>query len=387
MSSTKLTCRWVAVIAVLVAACSQSDDVATPVDGAPVVGVAEDAGPRDLAETEIRTEPDLSADSTADPAVDEPPADEECLGVRCPFGAHCDDGACPCDPFFTDFGAGTCVPQAPPDDLSSRTSQEVCAIWRTSHPWETRTFWLEEPQSECDPGVLHPDVMLAGIVQVSVFRMLVGLYPVTLAPEVEVRRSQLCATLMAANEDLHHSPPKAWACWTPDAAKGAAESNLGIGYASPADTVFGYMADRNTRSLGHRRWMFANDMGVTAFGHRDTAGCMWVGGGGTEHRPEAIAYPSPGPFPRDAVLGAWSIVSTDNRFGAEHTVTVTDLTLSTSVPVRDVYAPSTLGLDSALAWTVETQELPLDHDYQVTIRDGDDRVIYDYVTTLVDCSQ
>lgn len=306
-----------------------------------------------------------------------------CENVTCPGGASCNpDGSCSCDPFFDDDGAGGCTPQGQPADLTTRTKADVCDIWTSTHP--SPGPWLIEPVAECDQGVMHPDELRNALHRASQHRMLVGLYPVSLAAG-QIDNVQQCATMMAANNALDHNPPSSWKCYTPEGAAGAGSSNLALGYASAAATVDGYMRDGNTPSLGHRRWVINPAMAATAFGQRGRGGCMYAFGGGRNHSPPMVAYPAPGPFPRDAILGNWSI-GAPVGFNDQYDVTIMNLTTGTPVTVTNVYVPDgNYGNLPALAWTVDTAQLPVDNDYEVTITDGGGATAFQYVTTLVSC--
>ncbi len=308
-----------------------------------------------------------------------------CEGVTCPGGASCSaDGTCGCDPFFSGDPNQECIPTAPASDLAARTTQEVCDLWQSSHARSSLDFFLIEPTSECDPGVLHPDEMREALHTTSKYRMLVGLYPVSLAQSV-VDNQQECATMHEAQgSGLSHEPPPSWACYTSGAASAAGSSNLAGGVRNPAGTVGLYVGDRGVPSLGHRRWIFNPGMGITAFGHRGSYGCMYSFGRGRNHSVEFVAYPSPGPFPRAALQGQWSIHG-GASWSDGHQVVITRLSDMADVPVSGVNNPVFGNLASTLAWTVSANAIEADVDHRISILDAGGATVLEYVTRLVSC--
>lgn len=305
-----------------------------------------------------------------------------CADVECPAGSSCvADGSCACDPFFADQG-GACEPRQPALP-ANRTATEVCDIWTSTYDRSSPDFWMIEPTEQCDPGVLHPEEQRAALHRTSVYRLLVGLYPVSLAGD-RVVAQQECSMMMDANNAINHEPPMNWACYTDGGAGAAGSSNLALGVRNPAGTVDLYIADPGTPSLGHRRWIFNPSMGVTAFGHKGSGGCMYSFGGGRSHDPEYVAYPAPGPFPRAAIGGKWSI-SGGGNYQADFAVTITNMSDMSDVPVSNITAPAFGFLPSTLSWDVNTSQLPVDTDYQVTIEDANGAMVQQYVTHLVNC--
>lgn len=309
-----------------------------------------------------------------------------CEDANCPAGSSCNpDGSCSCDPFFTGNATTGCSPTPPAADLSVRTKADVCAIWTDDYVRASQDFWLIEPASDCDPGVLHPEELRAALHTTSRYRMLVGLHPVSLSAG-NLENVQDCAMMHDANNaSLNHTPPNSWACYTQAGYGGCSSSNLARGLGAPAGTVGLYIQDNGVPSLGHRRWVFNPGMGATAFGHRGSYGAMFAFDGSRAHNPAFVAYPAPGAFPRDAILGKWSIHGGGN-YTDSHTVTITNMTSGADVPVSNVTAPVFGNLASTLAWDVSTNQLPVDTTYRITIRDSGGTVVREYDTTLVTCN-
>lgn len=305
-----------------------------------------------------------------------------CADVNCPDGASCNpDGSCGCDPFFADDGDGGCTPQAPVADLTTRSAADVCAIWQDDYARSSNETFLIDPVAACDPGVLHPEEMREALHRTSIYRLLVGLYPVSLAAG-QRDRVQECAVMMDANNALSHDPPTSWACYTDVGAAGAGSSNIALGVGTAAGTVGLYIQDPGTPSLGHRRWIFNPRMARTAFGHLGRGGCMYSFDGGRSHNVDFVAYPSAGPFPQAAVAGKWSI-SGGASYQDSDTVEIMNMSDNSMVTVSNITAPSFGNLASTLSWAVSSP--PTGVDLQVTIRDDQAALKQQYVTRLVNC--
>jgi uncharacterized protein YkwD len=101
--------------------------------------------------------------------------------------------------------------------------------------------------------------------RVNLFRWLAGM------PSVSYDGSdhaslQECAHMMSVNGQLSHSPPMNWSCWTSGGASAAGRANIAYGYGSPGAAIDGFMADRNVRSLGHRRWILGTRLSSVEIG-------------------------------------------------------------------------------------------------------------------------
>jgi hypothetical protein len=101
-----------------------------------------------------------------------------------------------------------------------------------------------------------------------------------------------------------------------------------------------------------------------------------------------VAYPAPGPFPRRAVLGKWSL----GVWGFDQdqvTVTVRDLTASTEEQPSFYFPGGGYGSLSYLAFEPSTETAG--HDYEVTITGVElsrtETVTLTYTVQLVDCTQ
>jgi hypothetical protein len=306
---------------------------------------------------------------------------DPCAATTCPYGATCNSGQCLCDAGFNDDGAGGCN-QVVPGDTAARSRDAVCVRWTNDQPKLSQAMWQVEPTDACDQGVLHPVVITDALRRTSLFRWLVGLPGVTSMPQFNATTQACATTLAASNRGLSHSLDSSYTCFTPEAAQGAGSSNLAQGVSHPADSVNLYVGDNGVRSLGHRRWVFNPSMGATGFGQRGSYGCMYAFDGSSQANPEYVAYPAPGFFPRNALIGYWSFGSKQLGLNDQTTVAMTRTDTGAAVTLEDVYFPGGGYGIPVVAWSVPGAAI--DVEYEVTIGIGAETRTYR--TTLVSCN-
>ncbi len=120
-------------------------------------------------------------------------------------------------------------------------------------------------------GQLTSAVTAQVLVRINEIRALHRLPPVGYSA-VDEPAAQQAALMMAANNDLNHTPPTTWRCYTALGAAGAGTSNLALRTQSPSlalqtdDSVLGGWLDEVTNivanNVGHRRWIL-NPFGTT----------------------------------------------------------------------------------------------------------------------------
>jgi hypothetical protein len=121
--------------------------------------------------------------------------------------------------------------------------------------------------------------------------------------------------IMSAENELSHTPPLDWPCYTADGADAASHCNLSLGSAGP-EAVKDYMDDpgASNTAVGHRRWVLYPPQGQMGTGSipalldsatgetlHDYANALWVisPASARPKGPEYIAWPPPGyvPYP------------------------------------------------------------------------------------------
>lgn len=317
---------------------------------------------------------------------DAPPADP-CAGVTCGTGARCDPGtrACVCSPGFLDTG-GACTP-APTGDPSTRSATDVCTQWRDGHVTNAAAAWTPGP-TMCDPGSMSRDALDDTLRRIAMFRWLVGLPPVT-DEAGRNARDQACAIMMYREGSISHTPGPSWACYTAEGAAGAGSSNLSIGTSDAADSIDLYVGDVGVEdSLGHRRWVLNDPLGVVGIGFAGNAGCLGVfDSSGSGSRPWT-SWPNAGPAPVEATMDpfgrrvTWSFHSRSIGISGA-TATVTRVSDGAPLAVTSRVLPSGYGPDTLafapMGWTPAAGQT-----YRVSIA-GTSAGTIDYEVDLVSC--
>ena len=271
-----------------------------------------------------------------------------CADADCQFGATCtDDGACVCDIGFMDgMFPGTCE-AVPIDDITMRTSAEVCARWQTDYPERAGVQWQTLPPDTCTPGELDPAFQLDAVRRVTLYRWLAGLPGVTTEADYAVE-TQACATALSANGgSVTNTIDESFECYSADAADGALRSSVYLGAQSPAQAVDIFVEDDDVAELGNRRWILNPEMGATAFGYRGGYTCMFAIDSNGAGRPQYIAYPN-GVTPLTALRGRWMWASA-SLISDDATVAVLDGT-GAPVAISNVQHLPAINFPDAIVW-------------------------------------
>ncbi len=318
-------------------------------------------------------------DSGPTPPVDGGPVDP-CAAVSCQPNASCQpDGSCRCDEGFSATG-GDCV-ALPPGDPALRTEADVCDAWRMGHVENASPAWTAGP-SMCDPGTMAPAAIDDTLRRVNMFRWLAGLGPV---PHNGGAHDELmeCAHMMSVNGRLSHNPPMSWSCYTSGGASAAGRSNIALGYRTPGSAINGYMGDRGTPSLGHRRWILSPRLGSVEIGFAGRGQCLGVFDRSGSSDRDWTAYPNQGFAPLETAQYTWSFQVNSISLQSGSSAEVVRTSDGMSLPVED-YQTGGMGPPNALGFTPMGWTPQAGETYRVTITDTSAGDIT-YETTLVDC--
>ena len=226
---------------------------------------------------------------------------EDCAGQ----GLGCVDGAC-VDAVAASRGA-VC---ATTDCLSARRANVVCGRYEADIVDAARGPF-QRGANRCDPGSLTDAAYAEALRATNYGRWLAGVAEVSFEEALNPP-AQACATIMANQGNLSHNPTPDWACFTEAGAEGAAISNIQVTFGGEPvpQSVVRFLWDEgpiNRRAVGHRRWMQSPTVGTIGFGYHeglftgDSAVCLSVirGAEVDPTGPPFVAYPAPGPFPRE----------------------------------------------------------------------------------------
>jgi len=184
-------------------------------------------------------------------------------------------------------------------------SPSVCPRWSADRADMTEGSWSGSVAG-CDAGDTSADGRERALKLVNLYRFMAGLSEVTTDASRNAKTQQ-CALMMHANGALSHNPPSSWQCYTSDGAQAAGSSNIAT--TPGVQAVDLYMADPgNETTMGHRRWILSPSLGPIGLGSTDGYSCMWVLGGSGGSGASWIAFPSPGPFPIEAMTASWASV-------------------------------------------------------------------------------
>lgn len=266
----------------------------------------------------------------------------------------------------------------------------------TATSWATvaNLYDTQPNRSSCAAGTLKANVQADMLAFVNYVRALHGLPAISYyaGGNQSVQESSL---IQAAANALSHTPPTNWACYTTAGFDAAKSSNLiggwgtGLPWSSENDLLAGWMTERNSASIGHRRWLLDPFLGQMSYGR-----VAYVDGSGSRADaatmkvfdfpsnptiapsgiPNYVAYPQ-GNYPAK-YFGAGDILSfsvvanKSGRFGngsvSFANATITVQSGSTSLPVTGKASDNdNYGLPNNLAWRVTG--LQNNTDYTVTI--------------------
>ncbi len=260
----------------------------------------------------------------------------------------------------------------------------------------------------CLAGSIGPDYMEATRQQINFFRALAGVSASISIDSGFSAKDQQAALMFSANNQLSHSPPSTWNCYTTNGYEAAGKSNLALGQAGPY-AVNGYMDDTGTNNsfVGHRRWvlypqtqlMGTGDVTDAPNGGHD-ANALWVldgnfGGLRPTVRDDFVAWPPPGYVPYDLVPARWSFSYPNADFSAATVAVTRD---GQPVPVQfEAGANGATGFgENTLVWVVDNrntaastvlQRPSADASYRVLIngaRIGGQARNFDYTVIVFD---
>jgi uncharacterized protein YkwD len=255
----------------------------------------------------------------------------------------------------------------------------------------------------CDAGATSPAFQQAVVDHANFYRALAGL-PSNLPVLSDTRSTdvQNAALAFSANDQLSHSIPTTWSCYSASAANGAANSNIALGL-SGTDAVDAYIDDPGSggnAAVGHRRWILYPPQIGFATGDIPSglsANALWISGnnfsfGTRPPTPNGVAWPPEGYVPWDllpAGSNRWSFSYPNADFS---TATAT-LTPSGGSPfsvsyeaVQTGFGDNTLVFDPQgfsysrpsedTTYSVQVQgvagsAIPTTFSYQVTVIDAD----------------
>ncbi|HNW82434.1 MAG TPA: CAP domain-containing protein [bacterium] len=140
---------------------------------------------------------------------------------------------------------------------------------------ENNSIYSSEPDvAKCAAGTVSGNEKDIVLKRVNYIRSLHDLPPVVYKDEDDVYAAE-CALIIAANEELSHTPGSDWKCYSEDAYTGCNKSNIFIQWGidpllfKSKTVVDAFMTDEDVESLGHRRWLIDPWLAHISFGRAD----------------------------------------------------------------------------------------------------------------------
>ncbi|MEI6089642.1 MAG: CAP domain-containing protein [bacterium] len=138
-------------------------------------------------------------------------------------------------------------------------------------------YYSKDPNlTTCTKGDLLETQKQAILTMVNSIRALHNLKPVTYEPAFDAPASE-AALMMAKNEELSHTPPNSWGCWSQTGYDGAEHTNLFMSTRTASDpptteySIVSWMIDNFSDRVGHRRWIIDPFLKRIAIGRADGA--------------------------------------------------------------------------------------------------------------------
>lgn len=250
----------------------------------------------------------------------------------------------------------------------------------------------------CNAGTTSQAFRNAVLRRINYYRVMAGIPAVGALNPSYNQMDQEAALMMAANQDLNHTPPDTWLCYSQAGYNGASSSNLAMGANGP-EAISLYMNDGGVSSLGHRRWVLYPQTQEMGTGDIDAPG-SWMSVTNAmkswdthiwDARPATldpfVAWPPAAYIPYPVVYPVWSFSVANANF-SNASVEVTSGGLPVTVTVSrppNGYGENTLAFK---ACNCSTWPNPgADRAYRVTIRNvllGGVLCDYSYTVTIID---
>ena len=250
----------------------------------------------------------------------------------------------------------------------------------------------------CVAGTTNPAYRAAVTQRVNFMRNIAGLADAALDDALSTL-AQSSALMQAANQDLSHTPPATWKCFTDVGAQASAKSNLSLGNIG-WDAIVAYVNEDGV--LGHRRWVLfprlqrfgTGDVPSTP-ANRSGANALYVITGDAppaapQIRDGFVAWPPKGFVPYKLAYPTWSFSVPNGDFSAA-TVVVTDgagaaVAVNGASELQRNFGDNTYSFQPTLAATRPTPGGP---DIPITVTINNVMVNgaaqnYTYTVTLID---
>ena len=217
------------------------------------------------------------------------------------------------------------------NDVESRTKEEVCSRYKELYIPKLQSgaaLWTGDQQDKCDPGAMNEIDKEDTMRRIMFYRYLAGLEKHDITENTEISKNcQLAATIWVDHDGIGHEMDMNWNCMTQGAYDAAAKGVLVENAVTSATSIDNYIEDLGEMNvdLGHRRWLLMRRLKEVGIGFtkrpslQEGASDQEIAKGviqvtGTELATDTnendapfVAYPGPGPQPKNLIWGMWSV--------------------------------------------------------------------------------
>ena len=270
---------------------------------------------------------------------------------------------------------------------------------------------MQPDVASCNPGTLKDSVRQEFLIRLNALRALHGLSAVTYSSAENAQMDQ-SSLMQAVNRTLSHTPPTTWTCYTATGSQGAGSGNLiggwgtGLPWSTEDDKIAGWMNERYSTSIGHRRWILDPFLGKVSYGRvtvqdssgfRSDAATMKVFGFNVDPPapssvPAFVAYPY-GDYPvryfgPTDILSFSAVVSSASRY-ANVNVSFANATIRVTGPSGDLPITNQAadnigyGIPNSVQWQVTGLQQNVSYTVRITGVTGGTTSSYQYVFKIV----
>jgi hypothetical protein len=241
-------------------------------------------------------------------------------------------------------------------------------------------------EATCEAGNIPQETKDKIFMRLAYYRKAAGLHNDMDENASKSDKAQQAAMMMKANNQLEHSPPNSWKCYSAAGKDGAGSSLLTR--SKNAEALDSYIRDQGSKNgpVGHRRWLLWPKLQEIGIGNTDSSNAIWVlGNTGVplESAPEFIAWPPEGYIPDTMVSPRWSFSIAD----ADFTATRDTMKDQNGAPINlQLEALDNQFGDRTIVWVPQgiSKNVSEDTNYIVTLEDvGVDGTVRNYAYTVI----
>lgn len=277
------------------------------------------------------------------------------------------------------------------NDEESQDGPEQDSVVEPDDETQNGIYSSEPDVGKCIGGEISSYEKEKVLERVNYIRSLHNLPPVLYKEDDDIYTEQ-CALVIAANEELSHTPGKDWTCYSEDAYTGCNKSNIFIQWGNDnlsfksTAVIDAFMTDEGVDTLGHRRWILDPWLAHISFGRADDYSSKITGAAlkviNTEQQDisgssiDFVAYPYeyyPAGLYNENVMMSFSVIS--DRMSKWNNSKVDMLTSAVSILDPDnkllkitgkVFDNDGYGVPNNLRWFAESIEPGVRYNVSIT---------------------